>query len=153
MSKILGVDFKTYLPDDILVKVDRATMSVALEGREPFIDHRIIEWVARLPIEYKIRKGNKKYILKKIAERYIPAEMLHKPKMGFGVPISVWFRNELQDLFHEYLDERTLGTNEFLDVNYIGRLKQGYLKNPTENEANKIWLPLMFQMWWKKWMV
>jgi asparagine synthase (glutamine-hydrolysing) len=152
LSKILGVDFKTYLPDDILVKVDRATMSVALEGREPFIDHRIIEWVARMPIDLKIRKGHKKYLLKKIAEKYIPAEMLNRPKMGFGVPITVWFRNELQDLFNEYLGEKAVQQNEYLDGDYIARLKRNYFNNPSEDEASKIWLPLMFQMWWKKWM-
>ncbi|HEY4936235.1 MAG TPA: asparagine synthase (glutamine-hydrolyzing), partial [Puia sp.] len=152
LSKILGVDFKTYLPDDILVKVDRATMSVSLEGREPFIDHRIIEWVARLPIDLKIRKGNKKYILKKIAEKYIPAEMLNKPKMGFGVPINVWFRKELYDLFNEYLDEKAIKKNDFLDAAYISKLKQNYFENPSEDEAGKIWLPLMFQMWWQRWM-
>lgn len=152
LSKILGVDFKTYLPDDILVKVDRATMSVSLEGREPFIDHRIIEWVARLPINLKINKGNKKYILKKIAEKYIPAAMLNKPKMGFGVPITVWFRRELHELFNEYLNEKAIKKNEFLNADYISKLKQNYFDNPTEDEASRIWLPLMFQMWWQRWM-
>ncbi len=152
MSKILGVDFKTYLPDDILVKVDRSAMSVALEGREPFIDHRIIEWVARLPIDLKIKNGNKKYLLKKIAERYIPAELLNRPKMGFGVPIKVWFKNELKELINEFLDEQTIKKHEFLNAAYISKLKKEYFNNPLEVEANKIWLPLMFQMWWKKWM-
>lgn len=152
LSKILAVDFKTYLPDDILVKVDRATMSVGLEGREPFVDHRIIEWAAQLPIGLKIKGGDKKYLLKKLAHRYIPAEMLNKPKMGFGVPITVWFRNELKDLFDEYLSKEAVGKSEYLNASYIDTLKKKYLEHPTENEANNIWLLLMFQMWWKRWM-
>ena len=151
-SKILAVDFKTYLPDDILVKIDRASMSVALEGREPLIDHRIIEWAAQLPIDLKIRGKEKKYLLKKIAHRYIPEELMNKPKMGFGVPITVWFKNELKELFEEYLSKESLDKNEFLNTEYILSLKQRYFDNPGEEEANRIWLPLMFQMWWKRWM-
>jgi asparagine synthase (glutamine-hydrolysing) len=151
-SKILAVDYKTYLPDDIMVKVDRATMSVALEGREPFLDHRIIEWAAQLPMDLKIRGKEKKYLLKKIAHRYIPEEMLQKPKMGFGIPMMIWFKDELKDLINEYLNEDALKNNDFLNTAYILRLKREFLDNPNEEEANKMWLPLMFQMWWKKWM-
>jgi len=151
-SKILAVDYKTYLADDIMVKVDRATMSVALEGREPFLDHRIIEWAAQLPIEMKIRGKEKKYLLKKIAHRYIPEEMLQKPKMGFGIPMMIWFKDELKELINEYLSEEALKKNEFLNTPYILGLKDRFLKNPNEEEANKMWLPLMFQMWWKRWM-
>jgi asparagine synthase (glutamine-hydrolysing) len=151
-SKILALDFKTYLPDDIMVKVDRATMSVALEGREPLLDHRIIEWAAQLPIDMKIRGGEKKYILKKIAHRYIPAELLERPKMGFGIPVLIWFRDELKTLIYEYLGEEALNKNDFLDTRYVLQLRDAFMKNPSDDEASKIWLPLMFQMWWKKWM-
>jgi len=151
-SKILAVDFKTYLPDDILVKIDRATMSVALEGREPFIDHRIIEWVAQLPIHLKIKGKEKKYLLKKIAHNYIPEELLKRPKMGFAAPMTTWLNKELKELFDEHLNEDALKKNVFLNTSYVLALKEKYLKNPNEDEVNRIWLPFMFQMWWKKWM-
>ena len=77
---------------------------------------------------------------------------MNKPKMGFGVPITVWFKNELKELFEEYLSKESLDKNEFLNTEYILSLKQRYFNNPGEEEANKIWLPLMFQMWWKRWM-
>jgi len=151
-SKILAMDYKTYLADDILVKVDRSSMSVALEGREPFLDHRIIEWVAQLPMNLKIRGKEKKYLLKNIAHRYIPEEMLRKPKMGFGIPMMIWFKDELIELINEFLSEDALRRNEFLNASYILRLKKKFLENPNEEEAHKMWLPLMFQMWWKRWM-
>ncbi|PWT97798.1 MAG: asparagine synthase (glutamine-hydrolyzing) [Bacteroidetes bacterium] len=152
MSKILALDYKTYLPDDILVKVDRATMSVSLEGREPFLDQRIIEFVARLPIEYKIRNGEKKYLLKKITHKYLPREIMERPKMGFGVPIGAWLQKELRPLLEEYVEPNSIRQNELLNADFITKSKAKFLANPDEKEGLKIWLLLMFQMWWKKWM-
>ena len=96
LSYMMAVDYQTYLLDDILQKVDRAGMSVSLEGREPFLDHRIIEWAAQLPLDYKYNNGNKKFILKEIVHKYIPAKMMDRPKMGFGIPISAWLQNDLK---------------------------------------------------------
>ncbi len=127
-------------------------MSVALEGREPFIDHRIIEWVAQLPIHLKIKGREKKYLLKKIAHKYVPEELLKRPKMGFAAPMTTWFKKELKELFEEHLNEDALKKNVFLNTSYVLELKEKFLKNPNEDEVNRIWLPFMFQMWWKKWM-
>ena len=88
--------------DDILQKVDRATMSVSLEGREPFLDQHIIEWAAQLPSDYKYHKGEKKYILRQIVHKYIPKEMMDRPKMGFAIPVENWLANELKD--HWYME-------------------------------------------------
>src|SRR5690606_6969573 len=96
LSYIMAIDYQTYLLDDILQKVDRATMSVSLEGREPFLDHRIIEWAAQLPMEYKYNNGNKKFILKEIVHKYIPKEIMDRPKMGFGIPVEKWLQKELK---------------------------------------------------------
>ncbi|MFN2440801.1 MAG: asparagine synthase (glutamine-hydrolyzing), partial [Chitinophagaceae bacterium] len=98
LSYMMAVDYQTYMVDDILQKVDRATMSVSLEGREPFLDQHIIEWAAQLPSEYKYHKGQKKYILKQIVYKYIPQQMMERPKMGFAIPIEQWLLNELRGL-------------------------------------------------------
>jgi len=96
IDKMMAIDYKTYQLDDILTKVDRATMSVSLEGREPLLDHRIIEFVATLPSSFKIKDGNKKYILKSIVHDYIPKELMDRPKMGFSIPLNEWFGDELK---------------------------------------------------------
>ena len=93
---MLLVDFKTYLPDDILTKVDRATMAVSLEGREPFLDQDIFEFVARLPFEYKYKDGITKRILRDVLYRHIPKELVERPKMGFGIPLESWCREDEQ---------------------------------------------------------
>ncbi|MBC7749931.1 MAG: asparagine synthetase B, partial [Methylotenera sp.] len=95
LSFMMAVDYQTYLVDDILQKVDRASMASSLEGREPFLDHHIIEWAARLPSNYKYHQGEKKYILKEIVHQYLPKEMMQRPKMGFAIPVEQWLQHEL----------------------------------------------------------
>lgn len=99
----MAIDYKTYQLDDILTKVDRATMSVSLEGREPLLDYRVIDFVARLDPSLKINNGNKKYLLKQITHKYLPKEIMNRPKMGFGVPMFDWFKAELKDYLMTYL--------------------------------------------------
>jgi asparagine synthase (glutamine-hydrolysing) len=144
-------DLKTYLPDDILVKVDRATMSVALEGREPFLDHKILEWSSQLPIEFKYKNGKTKYILRKILYKYIPKELIDRPKQGFGVPIYQWFRNELKDLYREYLSEEKIKKLGIFNSQVITYLLDQYLKGRGINH-NKLWLLFVFQLWKEKWL-
>ncbi len=102
---MMAIDYQTYMVDDILQKVDKATMSISLEGREPFLDQDIIEWTAQLPSEYKYHHGQKKYILKQIVHKYIPKQIMERPKMGFGIPVETWLSNELKNLVKEYLSE------------------------------------------------
>ncbi|RKH75883.1 asparagine synthetase B, partial [Corallococcus praedator] len=98
-------DFVTYLPEDLLVKVDIASMAVALEGRSPFLDHEFLELTAKIPFRLKLKgANNKKYILKKALEDLVPKEILYRPKMGFGVPLAHWFRNDLK----EYASQKLL---------------------------------------------
>jgi len=160
LSRILAVDYKTYLPDDILTKVDRATMSVSLEGREPLLDHRILEFAAQLSSDYKIRsnssglgsgKSVQKYLLKKIAHRYLPQELMDRPKMGFGVPIVQWFRDELKDYFMTYLDFSRLKSEGIFNPEPIIKLRDRYMAGRQEN-VQKLWYLLMFEMWYEKWM-
>ena len=151
LSYIMAIDYQTYLLDDILQKVDRAGMSVSLEGREPFLDHRIIEWAAQLPMEYKYNKGNKKYILKQIVHKYLPKEMMDRPKMGFGIPIANWLQNDLKPFVDQYFDESFIIKQNIFNNTEIQRIKKSFYQGKIER-AEKIWYLLMFQMWYDKWM-
>ncbi len=151
LSLMLAVDYQTYLLDDILQKVDRAGMSVSLEGREPFLDQRVIEWAARLPEQYKYNNGNKKFILKEIVHRYLPAKMMDRPKMGFGIPIANWLLNDLKLFVDRYLDEAFIEKQNIFNNSEIQRIRQSFYQGKIER-AEKVWYLLMFQMWYDKWM-
>ncbi len=150
LKYMLAIDYKTYLLDDILQKVDRAGMSVSLEGREPFLDHRIIEWAAQLPMDYKYNKGEKKYIIKQIVHKYIPQAMMDRPKMGFGIPIANWLSNDLKKFVDQYLDDAYIIKQNIFNNNEIQRIKNSFYLGKVER-AEKIWYLLMFQMWYDKW--
>jgi asparagine synthase (glutamine-hydrolysing) len=151
LSYMMAIDYQTYMADDILQKVDRATMSVSLEGREPFLDQDIIEWAAQLPSEYKYHNGEKKYILKQIVHKYIPKEIMERPKMGFGIPIENWLAQELKDLVEEYLSEESLRQHGLFNVQEIRKMVSHFFNGRKEKHL-KIWYLLMFQMWYKQWM-
>ncbi|RYF87436.1 MAG: asparagine synthase (glutamine-hydrolyzing) [Chitinophagaceae bacterium] len=150
LSYMLAVDYQTYMCDDILQKVDRATMSTSLEGREPFLDQDVIEWAAQLPSDYKYHNGEKKYILKQIVHKYLPKEMMERPKMGFAIPIVSWLNNELKDLVHEHLNEEAIAAHGLFNASEVSQLVQEFFNGRTERHL-KIWYLLMFQMWYKKW--
>jgi asparagine synthase (glutamine-hydrolysing) len=153
INTMLAVDYITYLPDDILTKVDRATMSVSLEGREPLLDHRILEWMAQIPGSAKIKNGTKKYILKEIVHKYIPEEIMDRPKMGFGVPIEDWFKKDLKDYFETYLGEGALKKHNLFNIDFIQKKKAWYYTGKAnKNVVAQLWFILMFQMWYEKWM-
>ena len=151
INTTLALDYKTYMVDDILTKVDRATMSVGLEGREPLLDNRIVEFVAQLPSDLKYKNGSKKYLLKQIAYKYIPKEILDKPKVGFGVPVFEWFKSDLRDYLYYYISKEELSKHNFIDIENAIKIRDEYVagKNGAETQ---IWLLMMFQMWWNKWM-
>lgn len=151
VSKILALEYITYLPEDILQKVDRATMSVSLEGREPFLDHRIAEFVFQLPGEFKIKGDSQKIILKDIVHKYIPKSIMERPKMGFGVPVNKWCRTDLLDLFMEHMSDEALKLSGLLNVEEIIPLRERYLNGQLEN-FERIWFIFVFQLWFKKWM-
>lgn len=151
LSFMMAVDYQTYMVDDILQKVDRATMSVSLEGREPFLDQKIIEWAAQLPSHYKYHNGQKKYILKQIVHRYIPQEIMERPKMGFAIPVETWLSNELKSLVQEHLSEKSLDAHGLFNKKEVSGLLKEFFGGRTEKYL-KIWYLLMFQMWYQKWM-
>ncbi len=151
LNSILAVDYNTYLLDDILTKIDRATMSVSLEGREPLLDHRIIEFVARLPSFYKHNNNTPKIILKNIVHKYIPKSIMDRPKMGFGVPIELWLKDGLKELLMYYFDEKRIEEQGIFNVKSIYNIKNSYL-NGRKMSFQKVWALLIFQMWYEKWM-
>ena len=151
LDSMLAVDFKTYLPDDILAKVDRASMSVSLEGREPLLDHRLIEFVARLPEDFKLKYNSKKYILKEIVHDYVPKELMDRPKMGFGVPVFEWLRNDLKYYADEYMTAKDFAKHGLFKIESVQNIIRSFF-NGNKNFDSLFWYLLMFQMWYKKWM-
>lgn len=151
LSYMMAIDYQTYLIDDIMQKVDRATMTASLEGREPYLDHRLIEWAARLPDDYKYHNGEKKYILKEILHQYIPKEMMDRPKMGFAIPIANWLQNDLRELVEEYINLNTIEKQGVFNVEYVEDIKRKFYSGKKEYDV-KMWYLLMFQMWYEKWM-
>ena len=144
-------DYQMYLPDDILVKVDRAGMSVSLEGRDPLLDHKIFEFAASLPRQYKFSPGSGKVILKDIVHEVIPKELMDRPKSGFSIPMSSWLKDGLHDVFEEYTNEHSLNKHFLFNSQYIKEQKKDFY-NGELHYTPMMWKLLMFQMWWERWM-
>lgn len=145
-SGLMYSDFVGYLADDILVKVDRATMGVALEGREPFLDHRLVEYVTQMPIEYKFRNGVSKYLLKKILYRYIPEPLMRRPKHGFSIPLDdPEYRGKLEALFAHYLSEDRIRQTDLIDPGLVRRLLDQWKAGRIRHD--RLWYILCFQIW------
>lgn len=151
LSYMMAIDYQTYLVDDILQKVDRASMTVSLEGREPFLDHRVLEWAATLPNDFKYHNGEKKYIVKEIVHDYIPKEMMNRPKMGFAIPIAEWMTDELRDYVESFVNQKNIEEQGIFNWNYVEKIKNDFFNGKKEYDV-KMWYLLMFQTWYDRWM-
>ena len=144
-------DYKTFMVDDVLTKVDRASMAVSLEAREPLLDHTIIEFVARLPAEMKYREGEGKYLLKKILYKYVPKKLIERPKSGFQIPLERWLRSDLKPLVTHYLDPKRLETSGIYNTEAIAKLLDRLYQSDKFVNFSLIWFILMFEMWRERW--
>ena len=144
--QMMYLDSMSYLPDDILVKVDRAAMAVSLESRVPFLDRRVIEFAWQLPLSMKLRNKQGKWLLRQVLNKYVPSHLIDRPKMGFGVPIDSWLRNELRDWAESLLDEQRLEREGFFNVMAVREQWAEHLSGRF-NRCYSLWNILMFQAW------
>ncbi len=143
-------DLHNYLPGDVLTKVDRATMATSIEGREPLIDHRLVEFAFRLPLQMRRGSLGTKHLLRKVLYKHIPAEMVDRPKMGFGVPIDSWLRGDLSHLVDDYLDPSEVKRQNVLNAASVEKAVRAFrAKDP--DATNRVWSLLAFQMWRERW--
>jgi asparagine synthase (glutamine-hydrolysing) len=140
------VDTKTYLPDDILTKVDRASMAVSLEARVPILDHKIVELASRIPFEYKMRGNTSKYILKDIMTPWAPEGFLERPKMGFGVPLVRWFRSELRDYVRDRLLSKKARERGLFDMRFVEQMIDHHQSGQIDI-AHLLWALLFLEEW------
>ena len=150
VQRMQFIDAMTYLPDDILVKVDRASMAVGLEVRSPLLDHRLIDFSWQLPQRFKIRNGQQKWLLRTLLKRYLPDTLIDRPKTGFMIPLGEWLRGPLRDWAEDLLDAKQIESAGLLDPRPIREKWQQHLSGRA-NWQYRLWCVLMFQAWMRHW--
>ena len=146
VERMMLVDASTYMVDDILTKVDRASMAVGLEARVPLLDHRVFEFAWSLPISQRLTAGRTKWPIREVLARHVPTELFERPKMGFGVPIGEWLRGPLRDWSEALLDKNRLSEEGVFDPAPIRNAWKSHLEGAT-NQQYLLWDILMFQAW------
>jgi asparagine synthase (glutamine-hydrolysing) len=150
LAEMLYLDFRMYLEDNLLVKIDRASMACSLELRTPYLDHRLIQFAAAMPAELKVRRFQLKYILKKAVEKWLPREIVYRQKRGFSVPIASWMRGGLKPLLEETLAEEKLKREGLFNAGFVRRLLQEHWSGRADNRKT-LWTLLCFQLWHDRW--
>lgn len=146
LDTLLALDVRTYLPYDLLVKMDIATMACSLEARSPFLDHKVMEFAAKLPANYKIKRTTLKYLLKKAAVSLLPPEIMHRRKMGFGVPVGSWMRNELRPLVEDLLLSSGARTRRYFQPTPLRQMVEEHAKGK-QDHAYPLWAILWLELW------
>jgi asparagine synthase (glutamine-hydrolysing) len=150
-ARMMRVDFETYLPEDVLTKVDRMSMAHSIESRVPILDNEVIEFAARLPASFKIKDGRRKHILKEALRPMLPAGILDRRKQGFGVPLGVWFRGGLTDLFADVLSSARTEQRGYFESSFIRRLIREHLAGNRDHTA-RLWQLLVFELWHRQYL-
>ncbi|WP_339800264.1 asparagine synthase (glutamine-hydrolyzing) [uncultured Marinobacter sp.] len=148
LSRILYTDIKTYLPGDILVKVDRMSMANSLETRAPLLDYRVVEYAAQIPSALKLHGKEKKYILKKAFSKMLPEDILYRKKMGFSVPLAEWLRHEIRSLANQILTDTDGGLAQCFDMDKVNTLWQAHLSGD-DRHTQELWSMVAFGLWWR----
>jgi asparagine synthase (glutamine-hydrolysing) len=145
-QELIYMYLKTYLQDDILVKVDRASMMNSLEVRAPFMDVHVVNFLNRLPYEYKLKGFKGKHLLKETMRGKLPEDIIDRPKKGFGIPVSLWLKNELKDLCNDLLSKEAIESQGLFNYTYVEQLKQNHFKG-RQNNRKELWNLMVFQLW------
>ncbi len=152
VQALMHLDYAEFLTDDVLVKVDRASMASGLEVRCPFLDYRVTEFAWRLPVSMRVQGQQKKRVLRKLLERYVPRDLTERPKQGFGIPVDEWLRTSLRDWAEDLLDDKKIKEQGFLNPEAIHRIWQQHLTG-WRNHGHFLWSVLIFQAWYHEYSV
>jgi asparagine synthase (glutamine-hydrolysing) len=144
VSQVQYLDMKTYMVGDILTKVDRASMAHALEVRVPFLDHQLMEWVSGLPVGYKLKGAEGKYMLKKALEPHLPHDIMYRRKMGFSIPLAEWFRGPLKDRLYAALTSQRMADTGLFDMAFLKRMADDHARGVRDYSAS-LWSLYMFE--------
>jgi asparagine synthase (glutamine-hydrolysing) len=152
LDDIIYLYCKLYLQDDILVKVDRASMACSLEARAPFLDYTVVELVSSIPNRWKLKGFTTKYLLKKAMEPYLPRDIIYRRKKGFGIPIAAWFKGPLKDVLTDLLNPRRLESQGLFQSRYVQKLIEEHLAGKIDHRK-RLWTLFIFQNWYDRYMM